>query len=383
MYQTANGTTYTSLQLYLATVPAKVQAMAVQEHKLTGEALQEHSAKLKALGWTSVWSHCLAGIQGKPSAGVAIWARSHLDFCPNRDHKAEVVPGRICWAPLRRGSLGTIALYSVYMYPSEGMGPGNRRLLRTLGCHMRSHGLPSIAAADWQMEPSELGPMLEGSGIGLRLVADEKGGTCANPRGRDRCIDYFLVDERLYPAVGKVEVVWGSLLRPHRPVDLTFRQRPQLLQATVQVKVQQLPAERPVGPRQPGPAWDQTAKTVRETWELVRDTPTEALHKDMGNEAYAAWQGTVVQELASVYDMDASKLQRHGLEHTFQEVPMAKAWHTKGSIRAAPSRAYSWVGQRLLQLASLLSAWGTSTGGSTARKRMGSSEAFRQDRRRA
>ena len=89
---------------------------AVPEHRLSGERLLVTRHRLLRDGWRSVCAAACAGPGGRPSAGVALLARQHLDFGAEVGWAEQVVPAHLVAASLRTAALGRLVVYGIYLH---------------------------------------------------------------------------------------------------------------------------------------------------------------------------------------------------------------------------------------------------------------------------
>ena len=163
--ETVNGTCWRSLQARLQSTDASI--VGAQEHHLNGDALQSAKKWARRNGWTFVASPATptpkaeargqrCGLQG----GTLVAVRSHLGLgvlpaeVPKNADSSEVatlVPGRLVYGFTQCGGKRGIVVYSLYLWPSEGMTARNWEVLCKLGEHMKGHGLATIILGDFQM----------------------------------------------------------------------------------------------------------------------------------------------------------------------------------------------------------------------------------------
>ena len=112
IFETANGTTWSSLQTHLAVTRAHV--VFAQEVKIFAEDIPEASVRARRLGWHAFIEPCIRTAAGGRSAGVAIFTRRYLDAYSIPGAAQTVVPHRVVKAHLRTRTLGEVALYAAY-----------------------------------------------------------------------------------------------------------------------------------------------------------------------------------------------------------------------------------------------------------------------------
>ena len=101
------------------------------------------------------FSPAARGPAGRPSAGVALLAKQHLDFAAEGVCEEEVAAGRLVAASLRSATLGRMVVYAVYLYPAEGLSDRNLEVLSRLLGHAAQHQLPWVALGDWSVAPAD------------------------------------------------------------------------------------------------------------------------------------------------------------------------------------------------------------------------------------
>ena len=69
---------------------------------------------------------------------------------------AALVPGRLVYGFTQCGGKRGMVVYSLYLWPSEGLSARNWEVLCKLGEHMKGHGLATVILVDFQMKWEEL-----------------------------------------------------------------------------------------------------------------------------------------------------------------------------------------------------------------------------------
>ncbi|CAK0876839.1 unnamed protein product [Prorocentrum cordatum] len=120
------------------------------------------------------------------------------------------VPG---WPPLLAGV--------AYLYTTEGLSKRNLELLKMIGETLQGNHM-AIFGADWNLGPTiiEFTGMLRKADM---LILQPKIETCVTSKAHSR-IDFFVVSPAVANMVDKTDVVKDWPKRPHRPVQLIFKQ---------------------------------------------------------------------------------------------------------------------------------------------------------------
>ncbi len=190
-----------------------------QEAKRLQQQVSAAERAATAIGWTARIAPAVRTWLGKPSAGVAIAARSHIGLAevPNVT-VSSVLASRMTFAWVGCLAPGGVVVASLYLYPAEGMSPRNSDLLDEVARILAQLGRPWIVAADWQMPPDVLACSGWPNLVGGTVVAPNDI-TCNRST-----IDYFVVQDAAMSMVQGVSVVDDGGFHPHSPVRLFLRQ---------------------------------------------------------------------------------------------------------------------------------------------------------------
>ncbi len=235
----------------------RVAAVLLQEHHARGDAVADLQHGARKCGFKLAPSEASAGRGGGPSAGVAIAAPLHRGWGglhgPCWDLSPPNSPGRIVGAWIQAGPRGGLAVFSLYLWTSEGMTRRNVALVETALAAASACGCAWLLGADWNATPRELreavGTMLDRAGAVIRAPSEA---TCYPPTGHPKVLDYFVVDSRMADAVSEAQVAEEIAGSPHRAVRVVVKGKE--VGGLVQMvrKPRMFPRERPIGcPRRP------------------------------------------------------------------------------------------------------------------------------------
>ncbi len=128
-----------------------------QEAKRLKQQVAAAERTAAASGWTAKVAPAVRTWMGRPSAGVAIAARSHIGISEVPGAAvADDLTSRISLAWVGGLTRGGMIFASLYLHPSEGMTPRNADLLNEVARLLSCIGRPWCIAADWQMPPEAL-----------------------------------------------------------------------------------------------------------------------------------------------------------------------------------------------------------------------------------
>ncbi len=214
-------------------------AILNQEHHADDERYVDLQATLKKSGWSCAGAKAVRTAAGGRSAGVAVATPAHVPAAcvgaPHADRSPRLSPGRLAAEWIQDVVPSGISAVSAYLHDTEGPTPRNFQLLANAIETARAAGCPWIIALDGQQEPAQLlgwaAPLVAATGASLVHTTEA---THFPGHGVPRCIDYFIVDERLLPAVREIRIIeefcyheGGQLVRvparPHRAVKLVLR----------------------------------------------------------------------------------------------------------------------------------------------------------------
>ena len=94
-------------------------------------------------------------------------------------------------------------------------------IIDAIANHKSRHGIPWVAGADWNMDPTEI----DKAGILGSLQASaripDNAETCVSP-SCVRTLDYFVMDRKLADGAGDALTIMDANTRPRRPVQFRF-----------------------------------------------------------------------------------------------------------------------------------------------------------------
>ena len=183
---TFNGNCWSTAKAFVSFTQANV--ICIQEHKLTGDKLAEARLWAKSNGWTSFWAPATVASGGKPSSGVAILVKAHIQAWAPSQVDPVFFKHRGIGVVVNCGNLGPCLVISAYFITNStartSVAPGNLRMLAELGVFIQSVGLYPCIGADWQMEPQVLQQTMFLEQFSLVLRFDESGaGSCISKGG--------------------------------------------------------------------------------------------------------------------------------------------------------------------------------------------------------
>ena len=206
-------------------VDSVMVCIAIQEHHLiTDEQVDDASARLANMGWSSYWSPALRLPSGMPSGGTAVLVHRSLGSkpCHRLGHGLSAIPAeirhRVAGASVSIGD-GELDVYSVYLVDGAGMNPCNVDLLSSVASVLPER--QCIVAGDFQNKPA----IMEQSGFveeaGLEVVAPPPSQPSIRSNlGNYNVIDYFLCSYGISALVEGIHAKTLADFRPHRPVGL-------------------------------------------------------------------------------------------------------------------------------------------------------------------
>jgi len=273
MICTMNGSAYSTAKTFLGEHHTSKTIVAVQEHRLRGEALTVATNASKVGGWQlaagdakDTFGPALGQerTEQHTSGGVLLAVPTTIGMqlmygAGSWEIAADKHPGRavVSWVAALQG----ILVASAYLYTSEGWSDRNTELMHEIMSTLVDSGLPWVLAADFNMEPSTMQEFLGRAEADAMVVAPTTAlGTCRQA-GTHRTYDYFIVSSHLRPLVTSVEVVEDFPSTPHKPVRMSLDIRTHRMYQRVQVKPGPLPLEAGIGCRPPPLVWPEVPDT--------------------------------------------------------------------------------------------------------------------------
>ncbi len=189
---TVNSTGWRPLADYLRSTAAHV--IFAQEHRLGPEDVANASAWARRHGWKSVWAPALPGPAGGMAGGTAIFARDCCGLRYPDEGPAVVVEGHAVAAVVEPPGCRPFTGVSAYFHDGQGWGKENLEMAATIGERVRGQGeaKPLYAiAADFNMEPDQLGRARWADRIGGKVVAPSAARRTCRTRTTARTYDLF------------------------------------------------------------------------------------------------------------------------------------------------------------------------------------------------
>ncbi len=216
MIDSVNPNCWAATVGYLGVTSADV--VASQEAKRLAHQTKAAEDDAPRIGWKAIVAAAQCTWAGRASGGAAVATRRHIGMAvPRGVAVAQEFASRISMAWVGGMVAGGFVMFSVYLYPSEGMTPRNQAVLDEVARIAALLRCPWIMAADWQMTPEEVASAGWPALVGATLVA--LGAITCN----SSTIDDFAVHDSLMPLVCGVAVVDDAGFHPHSPVRLFVR----------------------------------------------------------------------------------------------------------------------------------------------------------------
>eukprot|EP00971_Amphidinium_carterae_P122149 2418715-Amphidinium_carterae.1 len=218
--------------------------MCVQEHRKKQNDCVFAESWLRARGMQGHFESALPTRKvNLGRAGVAIIARSHIGLRPVQlsTDDQKLFAGRLAVAHLQGMVKGGVMIYSFYGVAGAGI-KGNLHLLLRLQTLLREQRLPWLVGADWNLSDEELASIDWATTAGGQIVSSRS--TCANGH---RCIDYWVVCERLATSFCNLQVQDDAPTSPHWPVALCMQSVSLAATQLVARKWRRFPRRCPIG----------------------------------------------------------------------------------------------------------------------------------------
>ena len=284
---TANGGGWNPVKQLLTKQGPKSHVYLVQEHKLDEAKIGEAKIWLQSIGWRGLFLPCGRGVEGGPSAGVAILARADIGLEVPRHGGAEVTPHRILAGEVQLPGHPPLVCYSGYFLTGEGVAGRNRALYGALGAHLADQQTETLVGADFQADPAEVQGLGFPGRAGLTILRPGAGeATCVTNRARTT-IDWFLASDSLANAVDGITVHQRAPIEVHKPVTLDFQATLNRLQYRVLYRPALLATEKVVGPQPKPPNYSKPARQAQAVVEDVLQGETARARENL----HRAYQG--------------------------------------------------------------------------------------------
>ena len=238
-------------------------AILCQEHHAGADRIADLQAQIRKESWRLAAAHATPTVEGGWSAGVGICTPAHvaagIDGALAVDQSPSGSPGRMAALWVQQVAPGGVLLLSCYLHDVEHGSVRNAELLEKALVTAKSSGCPWIIGLDAQEEPQDL----------LRWAApmvDRASGAVVHPDapthvpgvGKCRCMDYFILDKSIAPAVVKLDLVselrchssdadYTITAKPHKAVRLVLRQKCMPLLVDTLRMPRAFPRNKPVG----------------------------------------------------------------------------------------------------------------------------------------
>ena len=347
--ESVNCTCWATLKRRLRTATAHV--VLAQEVGTFAEQIEARSAWARKHGWHSVWVQSKKCASGKPSAGVAIFARPEmalrcetaaLALPANRVVTAIISPPG--WPDTRIGCA----------YLKSGAGPrGNADILAALGMVATIDGLPTLIGGDWNLPPH----VVAATGFPAKargcLITPRKGAaTCVTGVSSSQ-IDYFFCNGGLEEANEGVKVITDAAVATHRPVQITFAPQVAEMHMLVIARARPIPTARPVGPRRAPPSWNAAIATAEEALRAAREEKPMVAVAAL-SVAYRWLVNTVADSAARATDMPNPQRGMAGLRPRYIWVPIfGKPKEVIAQERDIVATCWKWLLDRSKELVRL------------------------------
>ncbi len=224
--------------------------ICAQEHKVLEADIAVEKNKALARGWKSLWSPAVPSgtAANQASGGTAVFVRNHIGV--EKPPGGEiVVPGHAAAAMIETSGMGWLVLYSVCGVCGDELGARNWEICKAVCCHATAHGLPWMAAGDWNFEPNTL----RSSGwlvkMNAELFAAEVQSTTHAGNKKGRLIDYFIASRRVAALGPRLSICADAIIRTHDAVRLRIPVAPRQFYIRRLIRPAVFPRELPIGPR--------------------------------------------------------------------------------------------------------------------------------------
>ncbi len=205
-----------------------------------------------------------------------------------------VVRGHVCAAMVETSGLGWLVVYSVYGHCGDDLGDDNWRLCGAIADHAIGHGLPWVAAGDWNFEPT----VMRASGwprrMGAVVLSAPVAATTHVGTKQGRHIDYFLAAKAVAALGPQLTICGEAAIRTHDAIRMRLPSAPRSFMIRRLVRPEVFPKELPIGPRELAPTPNDVIACARaarltgskqdaEAAAILIDDATEALVTHLEN----------------------------------------------------------------------------------------------------
>ncbi len=303
---TGNGTGWGTILDWLDGHQGHV--ICAQEHRIldrTDVLYEKHRALAK--GWKSMWSPAIPSgtAANEASGGTVVLVKAHIGV-ERPPGGEDVVPGRAAAAMIETAGLGWIVVYSVYGACGEDLGQRNWDLCQAIAAHAVGHGLPWIAAGDWNFEPTTLRASGWLSQMGAEVLAAPVSSTTHAGGRAGRHIDYFVAARSIAALGPKMTLCADSVIRTHDAIRMRLPVAPRQFVIRRLVRATVFPRELPIGPRQMIDTPAEVACSARAAFTLGERGDREAATL-LVDEAACSILGHLENVLVEAYMIDGDK----------------------------------------------------------------------------
>jgi len=342
-FVTANTTGARNLKEFLKCTRADV--VCAQELRVAGDKARSLVNWAHWNGWKAIVNDGMVSEEtGWLSAGVGIFARSHLGLGHPQGGPARTTDGRAVAAVVEIPGLPQMLVVAAYFRVGEKVSVGNLELMKEVGQWCAVRKMPFLIGADWNMSPNEVAGTSFAESLGGAIVADTSvTGTCVSDSGAS-CIDFFRVSRDIAEAASSVEIAPNAVIPTHNPVQLTIKAKAADLRKYVVSTPHKILVEAVFGPRPPLPAWDEARRLASAAVKAAQRSPSRSVIKFAVTRAYLVWAQTAEMELADATGVELpDDRRRRGQHFKGRLVPLL------GTGKAAPcpvGMARRWIARR-------------------------------------
>ena len=209
-----------------------MQAVAAQELRIDGDEVRRAEGWAARNGWHAIISSCRRLESGRPSAGVGLFVRRHINVttlpgCSTAPGSFELVPHFCVACHADFGIKGGLILVSAY-FEVDKWSTVNAYRLFDISLALRGWNKPFAMAADWNCAPEALQDHGFLDYIPAKAVARPQGencGTCRSAKGNYSNIDYWLTNLSIAGAMSEPQPVPGWPAAPHFPMEVKLDAR--------------------------------------------------------------------------------------------------------------------------------------------------------------
>ncbi len=245
---TANGTSWGTILEWCGHHRGHV--ICGQGHKVLEEDITYEKSRARHRGWKSLWAPAVPSgtAANQASGGTVVMVRSHIGMAAPPGGEV-VVRGHVVAAMVEMGAMGWTVIYSVYGKCGIDLSGANWEMCRAIACHAINHGLPWIAAGDWNFEPVAFRASGWLRQMDAELLAAPVASTTRTSGREGRHIDYFIASKRVAALGPRMAICADATIRTHDAVRLRLPAAPRQFTNRRMVRPTVFPKELPIGPR--------------------------------------------------------------------------------------------------------------------------------------